>query len=224
MNRSEYEIYELTVRLRDAEKRLKMLNEEIADIKIKIEIVQETTRNKNKRVAIEDDNCLQQGIKKERLDSLSIVDDFVIVFVDGACENNSKSKAKAGIGVWFGRNHPWNVSRPVQGKATSILAEIQSCLEAVQIAKNNNVKKLWIKTDSMFVLNAMQIWVKEWMNNNWKDSTNCKVEEKEEIIKLYVLSGQLDVRWELVRARTGLTANQEVEALANAGLMQYKIK
>lgn len=31
---------------------------------------------------------------------------YVIVYTDGACENNGKSKAKAGIGVWFGENNP----------------------------------------------------------------------------------------------------------------------
>lgn len=30
---------------------------------------------------------------------------YVIVFTDGACENNGKPNAKAGIGVWFGDNH-----------------------------------------------------------------------------------------------------------------------
>lgn len=31
---------------------------------------------------------------------------YVVVYTDGACENNGSSKAKAGIGVWFGDNHP----------------------------------------------------------------------------------------------------------------------
>ena len=27
---------------------------------------------------------------------------YVVVYTDGACENNGKTNAKAGIGVWFG--------------------------------------------------------------------------------------------------------------------------
>jgi hypothetical protein len=31
---------------------------------------------------------------------------YVHVYTDGACENNGKVKARAGIGVWFADNHP----------------------------------------------------------------------------------------------------------------------
>lgn len=31
---------------------------------------------------------------------------YVLVYTDGSCENNGKSNAKAGIGVWFGDDHP----------------------------------------------------------------------------------------------------------------------
>lgn len=32
--------------------------------------------------------------------------DFVVVYTDGACENNGFKGAKAGVGVWFGDDHP----------------------------------------------------------------------------------------------------------------------
>jgi hypothetical protein len=31
---------------------------------------------------------------------------YVHVYTDGACENNGRVGAKAGIGVWFADNHP----------------------------------------------------------------------------------------------------------------------
>ena len=31
---------------------------------------------------------------------------YVHVYTDGACENNGRAGAKAGIGVWFADNHP----------------------------------------------------------------------------------------------------------------------
>ena len=33
-------------------------------------------------------------------------DGYVHCYTDGACESNGKVKAKAGIGVWFGLDHP----------------------------------------------------------------------------------------------------------------------
>ncbi|KAJ8963761.1 hypothetical protein NQ314_005394, partial [Rhamnusium bicolor] len=43
--------------------------------------------------------------KKSRMTFLK-ENDHVIIYVDGACENNGKANAKAGIGVWFGDEHP----------------------------------------------------------------------------------------------------------------------
>lgn len=57
------------------------------------------------------------------------------MYTDGACENNGRAGAKAGIGVWFGENHALNVSKPVKGKATNNVAEIQACISAVQLAR-----------------------------------------------------------------------------------------
>jgi ribonuclease HI len=31
---------------------------------------------------------------------------YVHVYTDGACENNGRAGARAGIGVWFADNHP----------------------------------------------------------------------------------------------------------------------
>ena len=33
-------------------------------------------------------------------------DGFLIIYTDGACLNNGRRDAKAGIGIWFGRDHP----------------------------------------------------------------------------------------------------------------------
>lgn len=37
-------------------------------------------------------------------------DGYVNVYTDGACGGNGSAKAQAGIGVWFGDNHPLYVS------------------------------------------------------------------------------------------------------------------
>lgn len=31
---------------------------------------------------------------------------YVEVYTDGACSNNGRKNPQAGIGVWFGTNHP----------------------------------------------------------------------------------------------------------------------
>lgn len=33
-------------------------------------------------------------------------DKFVVVYTDGACSNNGKNNARAGLGVWFNHHNP----------------------------------------------------------------------------------------------------------------------
>merc|ERR1719319_169155 len=40
---------------------------------------------------------------------------YTEVYTDGACSNNGRSNASAGVGVWWGHGHPMNVSEPVGG-------------------------------------------------------------------------------------------------------------
>jgi ribonuclease HI len=37
----------------------------------------------------------------------------VIIYTDGACSSNGRAHAKAGVGVYFGDNHPDNISEPL---------------------------------------------------------------------------------------------------------------
>lgn len=46
--------------------------------------------------------CLAHFPKRARHEA----EEQVVVYVDGACENNGRANAKAGIGVWFGSNDP----------------------------------------------------------------------------------------------------------------------
>ncbi|KAJ8954018.1 hypothetical protein NQ318_004311 [Aromia moschata] len=68
---------------------------------------------------------------------------YVKVYTDGACENNGRSNARAGIGVWFATAIPWsysNISEPVQGRPTNNHAEIKACTEALNTIRENGDK------------------------------------------------------------------------------------
>lgn len=44
-------------------------------------------------------------LKKHKQD-FQVEEGYVVVYVDGACENNGRHGARAGIGAWFGDDHP----------------------------------------------------------------------------------------------------------------------
>lgn len=217
----------LHVRLNKAEAQLKLLTKEINDIKSKMLQLQKTsigTRYFSTTSTEEDFSEIDFNPPAKKLKTDFIYEnDYVVVFTDGACEKNGFSGAKAGIGVWFGDNHPFNVSAPVKGKATNNVGEIQACIEAVKIALKNDIKKLCIKTDSQFVISSMTAWIKKWKKSNWKLSTGGDVKNKVDFEVLDKLIQDLEsVRWIHVNGHVGIKGNEEADKLARNGAQQYK--
>ena len=75
---------------------------------------------------------------------------MINVFTDGACSNNGKQNAKAGIGVFFEENDPRNVSRRVDGKQTNNTAELTAIVVVFDILRKDieQGKNIIIHSDS----------------------------------------------------------------------------
>nr|CAD7434452.1 unnamed protein product [Timema monikensis] len=146
---------------------------------------------------------------------------FVQVYTDGACEKNGFAGAKAGIGVWFGMNHPLNTSEPVRGRATNNTAEIQAAVLAIELAKSAGVKKLCINTDSQFLINSITKWIRKWRRNNWKLTDGGPVKNKEDFVMLDAALKSVVVKWNHVRGHQGILGNEMADQLAKAGAERF---
>lgn len=135
----------------------------------------------------------------------------IVIFTDGAVLNNqSKMKNKGGVGVFFGENDPRNISLTInatdnQPKVTNQVCETIACIKAIetlvstQKIKNRNII---IKTDSMYLVNSMTTWAKNWEKNNWMKSDGKPVQNLELIKKLYYQSRNINVTYIHVKAHT----------------------
>ena len=81
-------------------------------------------------------------------------DNYVDVYIDGACSYSGSDQSKAGVRGWFGPNHPLNVSRPAPGRQTNNAAELEAAIEAAQRAREAGIQKLRINTDFKFVIHS----------------------------------------------------------------------
>ncbi|XP_053634770.2 ribonuclease H1 [Cherax quadricarinatus] len=147
---------------------------------------------------------------------------FLIVYTDGACEFNGRNGARAGIGVYFGPDHPLNVSEPVKGKATNNTAEIQAATYALELTKASGFSKVAVHTDSQFMINCMTSWLKNWKKKNWVKSDGEPVKNKEDLITLDAASEGLAVKWVHVKGHDGLEGNEMADKLARQGAKLYK--
>ncbi|NXN93388.1 RNH1 Ribonuclease, partial [Rhinopomastus cyanomelas] len=150
-------------------------------------------------------------------DKFSYMGDFAVVYTDGCCSSNGRSRARAGIGVYWGPGHPLNTSERLPGRQTNQRAEIHAACKAIEQAKSQNIKKLIIYTDSKFTINGITSWVDNWKTNGWRTSSGGSVINKEDFERLDRLSKNIEIQWMHVPGHAGFQGNEEADRLAREG-------
>uniref|UniRef100_A0A3Q3WZ70 Ribonuclease H1 n=1 Tax=Mola mola TaxID=94237 RepID=A0A3Q3WZ70_MOLML len=154
------------------------------------------------------------SLSSESADGFTYMGNAVVVYTDGCCSANGQRGARAGIGVYWGRNHPLNVAERLQGRQTNQRAEIQAACRALEQAKEMNIKKLVLYSDSKFTINGVTSWVKKWKLNNWRLKSGGPITNKDDFMKLDRLNAELDVVWV---SHAGYTGNEEADRLSREG-------
>jgi len=144
------------------------------------------------------------------------------VYTDGACINNGKKNAKAGLGIYFGMNDPRNTSRPIIGKQTNNIAELSAIKYTYQIIKDDiqQGKKIIIYSDSIYAIRCLTTYGKKCADKNW----NVTIPNRELVMETYQLYSNLsNIGFRHIKAHTGLNdihsiGNENADRLANLAI------
>ncbi|XP_028252351.1 ribonuclease H1 [Parambassis ranga] len=158
-----------------------------------------------------------ESSSSESTDGFTYMGDAVVVYTDGCCSANGQKGARAGIGVYWGHNHPLNVAERLEGRQTNQRAEIQAACRALELAKERDIKKLVLYTDSKFTINGVTSWVKNWKLNGWRLKSGGQITNKEDFVKLDRLNAQLEVVWMHIPGHAGYRGNEEADRLSREG-------
>lgn len=139
------------------------------------------------------------------------------VYTDGACQANGQEGAKAGIGIYWGVDHPLNVAAKLVGKQTNNRAELAACLGALLQAKDLGCMALTLCTDSAYTINAVTIYSKAWKRNGWIKADGTEPLNLDLIRPLYELDFDMCVTWQHVNGHVGIEGNEAADKLAVAG-------
>ncbi|XP_064195852.1 ribonuclease H1 isoform X1 [Anguilla rostrata] len=150
-------------------------------------------------------------------DGFTYMGEAVVVYTDGCCSGNGKHGARAGIGVYWGPDHPMNVCDRLHGRQTNQRAELQAACKALEQARDKNIKKLVLYTDSKFTINGITSWVKNWKANGWRLKSGGAVINREDFEKLDNLNQDLDVVWLHIPGHAGYKGNEEADRLSREG-------
>jgi ribonuclease HI len=103
------------------------------------------------------------------------------VYTDGACSNNGKPGAKAGIGIYFGEEDSRNVSSCIEGKQSNNTAELSALLQLFTIIQEDlkNGKKIGIVSDSEYAIRCVTTYGSKCEKDGWVADIPNKVMVKQ---------------------------------------------
>jgi ribonuclease HI len=158
-------------------------------------------------------------------DAKKIINDYndsIYVYTDGACYGNGEKNAKAGIGIYFGKDNENNVSEKLEGdNLTNNIAELTAAIRAIQIIKNMDYKNKIIVTDSEYVIKCATTYGSKLEKNKWLSSKQKKEPPNVNLIKkIYELTNTHNIKYKHIKAHTNAkdihsVSNYYADKLAN---------
>lgn len=139
------------------------------------------------------------------------------IWTDGSCLGNP------GPGGWgFIATDGKNVAERCGGEknTTNNKMELTAVIKALTAAKKH--AEVEIHTDSQYVKNGMESWIKNWKAKGWKTADKKPVKNKELWQQLDELASNVKIHWVWVKGHAGEEFNERVDDLARTSAESYK--
>lgn len=98
--------------------------------------------------------------------------------------------------------------------------ELMAVLRAITAAARHN--EIEIHTDSQYVKNGMQSWIKNWRKNNWRTADKKPVKNQDLWQKLDDAASKIKIHWVWVRGHNGEELNERCDELARGAAEKLK--
>lgn len=134
---------------------------------------------------------------------------MIKIWTDGSCLGNP------GPGGWaFIVTDGKNIAERNGGEpnTTNNRMELSAVIAALMATKKHT--EVEIHTDSQYVKNGMQTWLKNWKARGWKTADKKPVKNQDLWIKLDELASQIKIHWIWVRGHDGEEFNERCDELA----------
>lgn len=139
------------------------------------------------------------------------------IWTDGSCLGNP------GPGGWafIATNGKEVAERSgFEKETTNNRMELTAVIRALSAAKKHN--EIEIHTDSQYVKNGMEKWVRQWKNNGWRNAEKKPVKNKELWQQLDELSQNKKIKWVWVKGHAGHDMNERCDELARTAAGKVK--
>tara|TARA_Y100000991_G_C21952867_1_gene340613 strand:- start:255 stop:704 length:450 start_codon:yes stop_codon:yes gene_type:complete len=132
-----------------------------------------------------------------------------IIYTDGACLGNPGPGGWAAIII---KDNIKNILKGSEKATTNNRMEILASIKAFEsIEKSSKIK---IFTDSKYLIDGINIWIKNWKLNEWKTRNKKEVKNIDLWIELDSQACFHQIDWEWVKGHSGNKFNEEVDIIA----------
>lgn len=139
------------------------------------------------------------------------------IWTDGSCLGNP------GPGGWaFVATDGKNTAERSGGErdTTNNRMELTAVIRALTAARRHS--EIELHTDSQYVKNGTQSWLKKWKKNNWRTADKKPVKNQDLWMQLDALSGAIKIHWHWVRGHNGDEMNERCDELARTAAEKLK--
>ena len=135
---------------------------------------------------------------------------MIKIYTDGACSGNP------GVGGW-GLVILDNSNKPIllnggEKNTTNNRMELQAAINAVKYFSTK--KNIEIFTDSKYLKDGIESWIKNWKKNGWKTSNKKPVKNKDLWVELDIEISKHNVKWNWVKGHANNEYNEKADNLA----------
>ncbi len=146
----------------------------------------------------------------------------VIVYTDGAC---SKNPGPGGWGVVMlvmeERKLELHGSEP---NTTNNRMEMLAAVKALSYIFDHDPKmRVNIYTDSKYLKDGINSWIKKWKNNNWLTSVKQPVKNQDLWKLIDEYCEKMKIVWNWVPGHAGVKYNEEADVLARKAIIALKV-
>ena len=135
------------------------------------------------------------------------------IFTDGACRGNP---GPGGWGVLILAESGAQEFYGAEEQTTNNRMELTAAIRGLTaVASGASVA---IYTDSQYVKNGLESWIKAWKANGWRTSAKKPVKNQDLWRALDSAAQRLVVSWHWVKGHSGHPQNERADALANRAI------
>ena len=168
-------------------------------------------------VALEDVCKKLKMEEKKNARHVSVSDDTVVLYTDGACSGNPGAGGWASILSFKGKEKILTGGEEMTTNNRMELLAVIVGLESIKAGSKVNVY-----SDSAYVVNAFnQGWVENWKKNRWKNSAGNDVSNKELWFRLLAAMEKLQVEYIKVKGHSDNENNNRCDALAREEIAKF---